>query len=54
MTPDEAVRALDEIDARDPESAHGLADQVLLLIAPPQVAEAYLRLVERSSWWAAA
>ena len=50
----EAVAALDAINSGDPEAAHGEADAILLAAVPPEVAEAYRRLVDRCDWWAAA
>lgn len=49
-----AVRELDTIDVRDPERAHSEADDVLLRIVHPDVAEAYNRVAKRADWWAAA
>ncbi len=47
-----AVEALDDIDAGDPEGDHIEADNILLAIAPPEVARAYERLRARSGgWW---
>lgn len=49
-----AVAALDAIDASDPESAHGEAEDILLALVPDSVREAYKRVVDRSEWWASA
>ena len=54
MTPAEAVAALDAIDASDPESAHGRADEILLALLPLDVMAAYLRVTVRAPWWATA
>lgn len=55
MTPAEIAAKLDAIDGRiDPEADHDTADQLLLAAAPPEVADAYRRLVERADWWASA
>lgn len=54
MDASEAVARLDAIVPGDPESAHDEADDVLLALVPPEVAEAYRRLVGRSPWWATA
>ena len=52
MSPEEAVKALDEIQPGDPEESHGRADGILLASVPPEVAEAYHRAVEREGrWW---
>jgi hypothetical protein len=40
------------IGALDPELAHAQADELLLSLMPPEVAEAYQRLKEASEWWA--
>ena len=54
-TPGEAVAKLDAIDpSGDPEGAHDQADKILLAALPPEVREAYERLVSRAPWWAAA
>lgn len=50
----QAVATLDSLDESDPEVAHGRADDVLLASVDPRVRDAYLRLVDRCSWWAAA
>jgi hypothetical protein len=59
MRKQEIEKLVTELDAiyqpgatYDPEEAHGKADDVLLRAAPPEVAEAYRRLVERCEWWA--
>lgn len=54
MSPEAAITALDLTDPDDPESAHSRADDVLLEVVPPEVAEAYRRLVRRCGWWATA
>ena len=55
LTAAKAVAELDAIDGpADPERAHDQADEVLLRVVPPEVAEAYRRLVDRSPWWAGA
>ena len=48
---DEAIRALDTIDARDPEIAHSQADDILLHLVPMEVRHAYERLIGRCKWW---
>jgi hypothetical protein len=48
----EAVAALDALDGTDPEGAHGGADDILLKVVPPEVAEAYSRVQSRCRWWA--
>lgn len=48
------VVQLDSITGADPEGAHGEADKILLSQVPPEVREAYLRVVERCDWWATA
>ena len=52
--PEEAVVALDAIAAGDNEVAHGSADDILLAVAPPEVAEAWRRAEERVGgfWYA--
>lgn len=48
-----AVQALDAIDPSHwPDTAHERADQILLAHTHPQIAAAYRRLVDRTSWWA--
>lgn len=57
MDPARAVEVLNVIaehDARDPEVAHGLADDVLLAVVPDEVADAYRRVISRAKWRAAA
>lgn len=55
LTQVEAVRLLDAIDAgADPEAAHSLADSYLLEAASEDVARAYMRVMDRSPWWACA
>lgn len=54
ITPSEAASRIDALDADDPEAAHGMADDIVLAAAPPEVAAAYWRLVHRSRWWASA
>jgi hypothetical protein len=61
MTEGEAIAALDAIqpDAQgkvfggsDPEEAHGVADEILLKLAGPEVEAAYNRVAERvGAWW---
>lgn len=52
MNAAELVAALDAIDNSDLETAHKEADSVLLDSLPPEVGEAYERLVDRCRWWA--
>jgi hypothetical protein len=49
-----AVASLDAIGGGDPETAHAEADEILLDVAPPDVADAYQRLRDRAEWWACA
>ncbi len=56
MTIEEAVAALDALKG-DPEEAHASADAILLKFlseegSQKRVAEAYMRLRGRCSWWA--
>lgn len=53
MPTDAAVAALDALYG-EPDANHGEADKILLAVAPPEVAAAYRRLVDRSDWWATA
>ena len=46
------VEELDAIDADDGETGHADADQVLLKAVPPEVREAYVRVMERAGFWA--
>lgn len=50
----EVVRALNEVDASDPERAHSVADELLLRAVPLEVRDAYRQLAGRADWWAAA
>lgn len=52
--PEFAARLIDELSADDPESAHSMADDVLLANVDPQIADAYRRLMARCRWWACA
>jgi len=56
QTAHEAVAELDAIDPHapdyDPEDAHADADQILLEVVDPEVADAYSRLIGRARWWA--
>lgn len=52
MTIDEAVAKLDADNGGDGEGAHYNADKVLLATVPPEVADAYRRLMERADFWA--
>jgi len=52
MTIEEAVAKLDTITGGDGEGAHCHADEVLLAMVPPEVADAYRRLEERADFWA--
>lgn len=54
MKPSAAVAALDAISAKDPESAHSDADDILLASVKPEVRAAYERLVKRCKWWVTA
>lgn len=54
MSPEFIAETIDSIDATDPERAHGIADDLLLDHAHPTVRAAYMRLVARCEWWAAA
>lgn len=54
MNAEQAVSALNAIDGGDPEGAHCEADDILLSLAPPEVAAAYACLIERCAWWACA
>lgn len=54
MTDDEAVAALDAVLGGDPEGAHGMADDILLALAPESVRSAYERVMDRCAWWACA
>lgn len=49
-----AAQAIEALDAADPEAAHGNADDILLANIHPEIAAAYIRLVERADWWAGA
>src|SRR6058998_1748485 len=49
-----AIKRLDETDVSDPERAHDEADDILKALVPPEVREAYDRLVARAPWWACA
>lgn len=49
-----AIEWLDTIDVTDPEAAHATADDILLALTPPPVAEAYQRLMDRAAWWGTA
>lgn len=51
---DGCIRALDAIDASDPEAAHGLADELLLGYVSPDVRLAYMRVIDRCKWWGTA
>ena len=55
MTPEEAVKALDELEGGDNEAMHLYADQVLLdlikSLGHPEVAEAFNRADERVGLW---
>lgn len=48
------VAALDAILPGDVEHAHGEADDLLLSALPPEVGDAYKRLMDRCAWWATA
>jgi hypothetical protein len=50
----EVVAALDAIEPGDKECAHGDADDLLVIAAPPAVREAYIRAYERLGgfWYA--
>ncbi len=52
ITPEEAVARLDAIGNGDPEGAHSEAEDVLLELAPREVQEAFIRVMERQPWWA--
>jgi hypothetical protein len=55
LTTAAAVAALEALDGQtDPEKDHSTADTVLLATVPKAVREAYVELVKRSKWWAAA
>lgn len=54
MSPEFIAALIDDLDANDPERAHGVADDLLLEHAHPKVREAYMRLVARCRWWACA
>jgi hypothetical protein len=54
MTVEEAVAALDALNASDAEVAHSAVDDILLELVPPEVKAAYDRLVARAPWWACA
>lgn len=54
MNTREAIERLDATSGGDPEGAHSDADDVLLALVDPEVAEAYERLVGRCRWWACA
>ena len=51
MTIEEAVAKLDALEKYDAESAHIAADDVLLLMVPPEVREAWERAQERIGFW---
>lgn len=55
MTPEEAVKALFEIDngmgTADNEMAHAEADYILYQLAPPEVQVAYDELQVRVPFW---
>jgi hypothetical protein len=51
-SPTRLAADLDSISAGDAESAHAVADALLLASCPPEVRAAYGRLVERCGWWA--
>ena len=56
MTPEQAVAELDRLATEhngDPEAARTLADTVLLATVPPEVCDAYERVMAACSWWAA-
>lgn len=52
------VTALDALDGRDAEAMHSAADDLLLgalrALGHEPVADAYVRLIKRSLWWATA
>ena len=52
---EQAIFDLGELDARDPEKAHGEADRMLLefiiFAGFADVADAYESVQERASWW---
>lgn len=50
----ETVRALDAIDADDPERAHSEVDRILMQNVPSEIAEAARRVQSRAPWWASA
>lgn len=50
----EASFLIDAIDGIDPDGAHSEADDILLRVVPDEVHDAYVRLMDRCSWWATA
>lgn len=52
--PQFAADAIDDLDASDPEAAHGNADEILLANIDPLIADAYRRLIARCAWWVSA
>ena len=54
MSVDDVVKAIDAIDAADPERAHGQFDALMLGIMPDAIKDAADRLVARCDWWASA
>lgn len=54
MTAEEAIAALDGLNADDAEVAHSIADAILLDTVPPIVRDAYERVTERAPFWATA
>lgn len=54
MSGQQIAALIDALDATDPERAHGLADDLILDAVPAEVRAAYMRLVARCEFWAAA
>ncbi len=51
MTNEEAVKALEAITHDDEEIAHRKADDILLAVVHPAVAQAYSELKSRVGFW---
>ena len=54
LTVEKAIAALDAIDESDCEMAHSQADDILRAMVPPEVEDAYERVIARCRWWACA
>lgn len=51
---EDAIATMDRLTGADPERDHGIADDLLLSLVPPNVRDAYHRLTDRARWWGAA